>query len=401
MYSLWLVAKHEYRRIVARRGFIFGTVAVPLGLAALIAVGILAEELGRNRLPMGYVDHAGFLEVSRQGDLPDAQDRIAIRAYTDESSALSALEREEIQAYFVFPADYLGTRRTALYYLEEAPGDDAWSQFDDFVRLNLVAALPDEVQQRVLEGSRVAVWDTISGREFSEDSIINVVLPFVASSLLFFASASASGYMFRVVADEKGNRTMEVMVTSVTPGRLIGGKALGLMAATATQLLVYGIALVVGLSVAAPYVEMLQSIVVPWTYLGVMALLFVPTYVLIAAVMVVIGAAVTDTQQGQQLAGLISLLFMFPLFTLALLFENPSHPAVLFMTFFPTSAFLTISLRWGLSTVPVWQWGASWLILVISAVLAVWVAAKVFRIGMLRYGQPLSLRVGLAAIRGR
>jgi ABC-2 type transport system permease protein len=140
-------------------------------------------------------------------------------------------------------------------------------------------------------------------------------------------------------------------------------------------------------------------VVVPWDYLGVMALFFLPTYALISAVMIAIGGAVTEVQQGQQLAGLLNFLYLAPMLLLPLLFENPGHPIIIFLTLFPTTSFLTVSLRWGLGTVPLWQLGVSWVVLVATAGFMVWAAARIFRVGMLRYGQPLSLKSALEAVR--
>ncbi|MFQ5615690.1 MAG: ABC transporter permease [Anaerolineales bacterium] len=193
---------------------------------------------------------------------------------------------------------------------------------------------------------------------------------------------------------------MEVMLTSISPGQLIGGKAAGLLAASLTQLGIYAAAIVAGLVIAAPHVEPLQRAVVPWAYLGVMAIFFFPAYTLISAVMVAVGAAVTELQQGQQVAGILNLFFILPIMLMAVIFANPGHPLIVFFTLFPTTSFLTISLRWGLGTVPLWQLGISWILLVSSAVFAIWAAARVFRAGMLRYGQPLTFKTALAAVRG-
>jgi ABC-2 type transport system permease protein len=399
MRSFWLVAKHEYRRMVMRRAFLLLTLAIPVGMAALILLAIVVETSGQNTLPIGYVDPTGLVDSSRQATLPDANDRIKARPYADEEAALAALEREEIQAFFVLSSDYPHTLKTDLYYLEEPPSEDAWADFDEFIRANLVANLPDDVAQRLLQGPSIVVKDTASNREFSEASMINVILPFVATFLFFFATLAASGYMLGVVANEKENRTMEVMVTSITPGQLIGGKAVGLLAASLTQLAIYGIAAVVGLSVAAPYVPELQQATVPWTYLGVMALFFFPAFGLIAAILIAIGSAVTELQQGQQVAGILNLFFMVPIFLLPLILANPNHPTVVFFSLFPTTSFLTISLRWGLGTVPIWQLAVSWVLLVGTSLFTVWLAARVFRMGMLRYGQPLSLRAVVSAVR--
>jgi ABC-2 type transport system permease protein len=397
--NFWLVAKHEYRRMVVRRGFVFGTLAVPLGIVAVIGMAILVQRMGENDLPLGYVDKAGILDGTLQANLPSADDRIEIRAFPNTETALAALEAEEVQAVFVLSPDYRRTLQTDLYYLEDPPSEDVWSEFDDFVRLNLIATLPTEVQERVFEGPNPTLKDISSHREFSKSSIINVILPFVASMFFFIATMSAAGYMLRVVADEKENRTMEVMVTSVTPGQLIGGKAAGLLAASLTQLSIYVLAVVVGIKVAAPYVKELQQAAVPWMYLGVIALFFFPAYALISAVMIALGGAVTEIDQGQQIAGVLSLIFMIPLFLVGLLFANPAHPAIVALSLFPPTAFITISLRWGLGTIPMWQLGLSWVLLVVTAAFMIWAAARIFRAGMLRYGQPLSLKGAMAALR--
>jgi len=181
---------------------------------------------------------------------------------------------------------------------------------------------------------------------------------------------------------------------------LIGGKTAGLLAASLTQLSIYVVAAVIGLKVAAPYIPELQQATVPWDYLGIMALFFFPSYALVAAIMVAIGGAVGELQQGQQVAGILNLFFMLPIFLLPVIFQDPSHPIVVAFSIFPTTSFLTISLRWGLGTVPLWQIGVGWVLLVATAVLTVWAAARVFRAGMLRYGQPLSVRAAVAALRG-
>jgi ABC-2 type transport system permease protein len=399
MRNFWLVARHEYRRTVIRRGFVILTAAIPLGMAALIALAIVVNESGQSTLPLGYVDQAGILNAVEPGSVPGADQHIQIIAYPTTQAALAALNGNQIQAFFVFPPDYLKTLQTGIYYLHDAPSNTVWQQFDDFVRANLVASYPAGVQQRLLDGSSVTVHDIVSNRQFNENEIVNIVLPFVATFLFFFATISAAGYMLGVVATEKENRTMEIMLTSLTPGQLIGGKALGLLAAALTQLAIYVLAAIVGLIVAAPYVPELQQVTIPWTYLGIMVLFFLPAYTLISAVMIAVGSVVTELQQGQQLAGILNLFFMIPIFLLPVILENPGSPIVAFFTIFPITSFLTISLRWGLGTVPLWQMGAGWLLLVATAITAIWAAARIFRAGMLAYGQPLTFKSALTALR--
>jgi ABC-2 type transport system permease protein len=399
MHNYWLVARHEYQRMVFRRSFFVLTLAIPLAMVAFIALIIFVETRDSSDLPIGYVDPTGLLVAARHAELPDAENRIQVQPFSDVEASIAALEGDQVQAVFVLPENYPANLAMDLYYLENSPSDDAWGDFDDFLRVNLVAAYPDAVADRLFAGPEIIVIDLASGREFSDSAIINVILPFVASFFFFIATMSASGFMLQVVADEKENRTMEIILTSLTPGQLIGGKTLGLLAASLTQLAIYLLTVVLGVAIASVYVPELQAVVIPWGYLGVVALFFFPSYALIAAIMVAIGSAVTELQQGQQLAGILNLLFMAPLILTFLFFENPNGPAVIFMSLFPTTAFMTISLRWGLGTVPLWQLGLSWVLLVSTTLLMIWAAARIFRVGMLRYGQPLNLKAAVEAVR--
>jgi ABC-2 type transport system permease protein len=403
MRSLLLVARQEYRRTALRRSFLFATLGIPLLFVAVaaLAVFIQFQAEGESRAPVGYVDPAGILDAALQARLPNAENRVEIRAYPDEQAAEAALRAEEIQAFWVLPATYPSSLSTDLYYLDRAPSGTVWGQFDDFVRANLVSAYPEQVQARLLEGPTVTVEDVSSHRTFGGASVINIVLPFFATGLVVTAMIMMSGYMLQVVADEKENRTMESLLTSLTPGQLIGGKAAGLLGAALTQLAMYLVAAIIVLLTLKPLVPELQALTVPWDYLGMMALFFLPTYALMAGIMIALGGAVTEVQQGQQISGILTLFFLLPIFVLPLIFENPAHPIVVALTLFPTTSFVTISLRWGLGTVPVWQLAVSWLLLVATAAVTLWAAARIFRAGMLRFGQPLRLKHALAAVRGQ
>jgi ABC-2 type transport system permease protein len=174
----------------------------------------------------------------------------------------------------------------------------------------------------------------------------------------------------------------------------------GLMAASLSQLAVYVVTAVVAIKIATPYVAELQGVTVPWAYLGLMALFFFPAYGLISSILLAIGSTVTEVQQGQQIGGLLNLFFMLPILLLPVLFQDPGHPLMVAFTLFPTTSFLTISLRWGFGSIPAWQLVVSWFLLTATTLFMVWAAARIFRAGMLRYGQPLTLKGMIAAVRG-
>lgn len=397
MRNLWLMARHEYRNRVQTRAFVLATLGMPVLIIAIFAISAFVSMRGQSDLPIGYVDHAGFLDYDLYAQLEDAENRLELREFADDAGARSALEAEEIQGYYVVPAGYPQNMEVEVYFLEDWPNG---SDFADFLRANLLAHTDVPAGDWWLEGANVAIRAADTGREVSTDSAINIILPLVAAFFFFFSVMGSAGYLLQVVADEKENRTMEILITSISPLQLIAGKALGLMAVALTQIALWLVAVVIGLLIASRYVEFLQGATVPWSYLLIIALYFLPAYALMAAIMTAIGSAVTELQQGQQISGILNMLFIAPVFFVVLIFNSPNSPLLIFLTLFPTTSFLTVAMRWGTTGVPLWQMVASWLILVGTAAFTIWAASRIFRAGMLRYGQRLDVREMMGALRG-
>jgi ABC-2 type transport system permease protein len=402
MHKFWLVAKHEYLKTVSRRAFWLGTLGIPALIVVIMAVSIVISVGSVSDKPVGYVDDAGILEAAVYPELEEGEEFTQMRAFPDEKSAIAALvEAKEIEAFYVVPADYLQSPEVTLYYWEDWPAEAVRDDFEEFMQANLAAGLPAEVQQRVLQGVDLTVQSADGRREIAQKNFLSLIMPFIAGIFFVFAVMTSAGYLLQAVTDEKENRTVEIVVTSLTPEQLIGGKAAGLIAVALSQILVWALAVVVALIVGAQFLEPLQAVRVPWGFLLVIILYFFPAFCLIAGLMTAIGGMVTEMQQGQQIAGVLNMLFILPFFFVGLAFFDPDSPILVALTLFPTTAFITVAVRWGMTVIPVWQLLVSWLLLVATAGFSVWASARIFRAGMLRYGQRISLRGAIQILRTR
>lgn len=393
MRNALLVARHEYRNIVHKRSFVLATLGLPLLLAAIMAFSILLTRSGDDRRPVGYVDLAGVTAA--------AAPRSPLTPFADQETAAAALRRGDIQAYYVLSADYPATGHVLLFIDREPPGSAAAGAFQELLRDSLLAGQPEAVRQRISQGIEVTVRSADSRHEFRSMDPLSFLLPFAAGLFFVFVVMGAAGYLLQAVTAEKENRTVEIMATSMSSLQLVGGKAAGLLAVSLTQLAVWGAVVVLGLIAGAQWAPELRQLSVPWSLLALITLFFLPSYVLIAGMMITVGCAVTEARQGQQIAGILNLLFIVPFFLLVLVFTNPNAPVLVAMTLFPTTAFITLTMRWSVTTIPAWQVMLSWVLLVLSAGVSVWVAARVFRMGMLSYGQPLTPRSIVAIVRAR
>jgi ABC-2 type transport system permease protein len=400
MRKFWVVAKHEYLKIARKRSFLLGTLAMPIFFVGIMALAIVVVMAGENNSPIGYVDQAGLLKITElPADFDDGPNPVALLAFATEAQARAALESQEIQAYYVLPADYLTSRQAQLFYWDKIPRGDAQRRFDNLVRVNLSTALPAAVAERAQRGVNLTARSADGRQEISGESFVNIFVPFFIGLFFSIVVVSSGSYLMEAVSDEKENRTIEVMATSLTPGQLIGGKAIGLMTVALTQIGILAATIAVSLIVGAQFIEVLRAITIPWSMFLTLAIFFVPTFALISGMMIAVGSMVTETRQGQQIAGALSMLFTLPFFFMIVFFSAPNSPLATLLTIFPTTSFLTIALRWGMTTIPLWEMIVGWIAVTASAIFMVWAAGRIFRLGMLQYGQRLDVKSLLRAVR--
>ena len=389
MKKMLQVAWREYGRHVFTRRFTLMLLSVPLLVVFLVGMVLLVIRLESDDTPLGYVDHSGVLaDPLPPREVKWPAQAVPLLPFITEEYAQQALDDEVIQGYYVLPEDYLQTGLAELVYNKEPKGMSQ-EQFISFLALNLLANQPPNVAARVTEGTTVIVRSTDNSREASEDRFLDILMPFISGLIFFIAIATSSGYLLQAVVEEKENRTMEILVTTISPGQLMAGKIIGNIAIGFTQLFTWLVFIVLGLSLGSNWFEFLQGVQIPWSSLGLMLLVMVPAFVMICALMAAVGATVTEASEGQQVMGIFTLPLYLPYMLIGVLMENPNSPLAVGLSLFPLTAPLTVSIRAGFAIVPAWQLILSVGILVASAVGALWLAGRAFRLGMLRYGQRL------------
>lgn len=404
MRRLGLVALYEYRRHVSRGSFVMLLLSMPLLVAFSVGIGYLMGSLENNSDAVGYVDLAGLLAdpipAPRSGSSPnDVGDPRAVPliAFATEEEARAALEAGDIQAYYVVTADYMETNRVELVYIKP-PGDNVGGQFWDFMQINWLWDLPPEIAHRAVAGSNLIIrWPTDTpggGREFSEETFLNSLLPIfmgIGFLMLFFSSA---GYLMQAVAEEKENLTVEVLVTSVSPGQLMAGKIAGILGIASTQIAVWiafaGLAIFVGGRILG--ISVLTHLQIDWGIVAKVIVVALPTFTMVAGLMTALGAVMSKVQESQQVMGLLVQPIVVPFWLLKHIMENPGSALTIGLSLFPLTALTTFCLRLAFMPVPTWQVAVSASLLAVCAVGTVWLAGRAFRLGMLRYGQRVRWR---------
>jgi ABC-2 type transport system permease protein len=395
MHKTWLVIKHEYLTNVKRRSFLFAAFGVPLFtivmLVIIFALAINNEEDLERLGTIGYVDQAGVL--TQQIEKPET-----FQPFDSEAAVRAALDEGSVGAYFILPPDYMDTGTIRIVGRSDIP-EALNNNIDFYLRSNLSTGLDPEIADRISDPVQSSVKTLDNGRVIRENAIVGLFLaPFIFVIVFLIATQTTSGYLMSGVVEEKSNRIMEILVTSITPFQLLFGKIVGLGALGLTQLVIWMVAGAVTL-VVGRNTEFLGSLSVPTDLLIVGVIYFLLGYFFLASAMAGIGAVVGSEQESRQFAAIFSIGLSVPFFAIVSFFTDPSGTLVTFLTLFPLTSPVAVILLMGFGTIPTWQLVASIVLLLFTTLFVVWASARVFRWALLLYGKRPGPRELLRVIR--
>ena len=393
MKKFWLVCKHEYLRHVLRKRFIMALLSVPLTMAVIIGVGVLAAFVSMDFRPIGFVDQSGLfsnpqpLPRTSRGWFPI----VAQSQFASEESARQALADKEIQGIFIIAPDYWETGKVTLV-AETLLDSSIYRDFEEFLILNFLASKPETIRERLVSGAEIVVRSTGTERQLDSSNFFTFLVP-ISSGLLFMLAINTSGgYLLQAVVEEKENRTMEIVLTSVSTNQLMIGKIIGNLSVGLSQLGIWLLATIVGVIFAIRAFPEFSNFRLDPTFLWVLLVTFLPAFVMVSALMAMVGATTTESREAQQISALFTIPIGVPFWFMGVIMTNPNGPLAIGFSLFPLTAPVTLPLRAILTNLPFWQIGLSVALLTLFAAGALWLASRAFQLGLLRYGKKLSLR---------
>lgn len=423
MSRLFLVAVREYLENVRTKAFLIAIFLTPLLMGASFVVPMLLQQKAPERRTLALLDTTGVLvdevatrlearrgphgkaslyaveRVALPGDDPAAREAAVLARRAD-------LDRRVLDgALFA----WVVLRPSALERVEGATPSEyrTGNLFDQKVYADLVAVLRDVVNARVVARGAVApdvakVLSTpppLSQADVrvttKEAGIATTAMPFIFTLLLFLTIVTVSQALVTSTVEEKSNRVIEVLLSSVSPFQLMAGKILGTCAVGLTLMTIWAAAGLSGLA--------LQGIsVVSGGQLALFLAFYLLGFLLFASLMVAVGSVCNTLKEAQNLlAPLMAVLTLSFLFVVAVMRE-PHGGLARVLSLVPFSSPFLMMLRIGSTPPPpASEVVASLLLLALTAVLAMAAAGRIFRVGVLMYGKPPGLRDILRFVRTR
>ncbi|MCG6118764.1 MAG: ABC transporter permease [Aquimonas sp.] len=445
MSKILQIAWREFVATALTKGFIVGLVAVPLMMgAALLAIPLLTNfktppvrgevavldlsgagidaRLAETLSPEAFAERRRRVQARMDAAMPEAirglqagpQAQAGIEAALGEVPSLRIaslspgvdLEAEKARLL----ADDTGdARRLALLVIaadavrSESGGE--LGSYEFFIRKKLdervvgeirdalrPAVLDARMQTRGIDAAQVRALSELprvravtvgEGGESSAALAVAEFLPVAFMMLMFMGIMTAGQMLVTSTVEEKSSRVVEVLLAAVSPTQLMAGKILGQLGVGLLMMSVYA-----GLGVLALLSFALTGLLEFWQ-LAVFALFFLIAFAIFGALMAAAGAAVNELREAQSLLTPIVLFAAAPMILWMPIRSDPNSTLATVLSLTPpVSPFVMVMRISSNAPPPAWQIGLSLLLGVLAAIAAMWVAGKVFRVGLLMHGKP-------------
>ncbi len=426
MQKILLIARSEYLRRVRTKTFVLTTILAPVlmlvVIALPIAMAVFSEDDSTRRIAM--VDETGRLSEPFVESLPSSY---AVQVVDLPVDSLRAQVLDgRLDGFFVLPEGLLEGTSGATYY---GRGGGGLSQqmalqgaLRDAVRRQRIrdSGASDEVLALLDERANLDLVTVSTEGDAADGTIISSILGYMLGMLIYVAVLIYGMMVMRGVIEEKSTRIVEIIASSARPYELMMGKVFGIGLVGLTQfvgwsVLMLAISALVGPLMAlvfspdvinSPAVSMtegmatgdlpldpasLASVLNPGLLISFVGF-FLGGYLLYSALFAAVGSAVEQESDAQTLQLPVMLPVILPVFFLPYLIEQPDSTLSVILSLFPFSSPILMTVRMTVTSVPLWQILLAFVFLALGFMVMIWIAARIYRVGILMYGKKATFR---------
>ena len=423
MNKILIIIQREFLKRVRTKGFIILTITMPFIMAALVFVPLWLSSIENDeQQKVAVIDPTGVYAKALKASKSFAFS--AQPVITEEMRS----EDSPYDAVVAISGDLVKNNgKVTIYSHKEIPGnmlDYIQSKLNETVQKQKLEAtgiagldkIIDDVQRDV--NMRTVKWSK-EGDEQASSTYVAIIVGGIFTLLIYIFVITYGGMVMQSVMEEKTNRIMELLVSSVKPFQLMMGKIIGVMLVGIAQMALWGVILSIIMTVASvgfgvsqaqsiaagqpmpsPTMnmsqdtqELLTAIVnLPYAEIGLMfIIMFVGGYLLYSSFFAATGASINEQEDANQFVVPITMITLFGLYAAMYSIENTDGPLAFWASLFPLTSPIVMMIRIPFG-VPLWQELLSIALLYASAFLMIWIGGKIYRVGILMYGKKPSIK---------
>ena len=405
MHNVWLIAKREYLEQVRGKAFKITTVLIPVifvGIFGLIYVASKNSGTGKH-IAIASSDPELARNVQQQliGD-KDAHTTVEVVApatEADRQQLTDRVDQKQLDGYLWLQTAPGQAQPTGVYESRTSGDFTTVARLTDAVtrasmqrQLAARGLAPGDIDS-LTKDIKMETLQVQNGKTSNSNAMGTFWAAYVMAFLLSFTVVMYGMNVGRSVIQEKTSRIFEVMLASVKPEEMLAGKLIGVGSVGITQIAIWAVAasLFAGSALAGKLMSGELAIHFSPVELVLFGVYFVLGYVLYSALFAGLAATVSTEQELQQYSPLAAVPIWLSFGMITFIVSNPNSVWSVAISMFPPCAPITMFLRMASQFPPVWQIAASILLMLAAIYLVLWVASRVYRVGILMYGKRATL----------
>ena len=427
MSKIGIVIEREYMERVKKKSFIITTILMPMLMLVLMALpAIIMNYVDSSATTVSVIDNSSMI-------LPQLKntESLNIRPATD-ATVDSALTRDGIDAVLVIPENILTGNRSGLKYYANGPSSVG-------TETGIVDQINSIIETERLKGYNIANLDDIlesvksnvslttvradKDSEESNSSMFSYGVGIGMTFVLYMFLLIYGQMVMTSIIEEKGNRVLEVVVSSVKPAQLMMGKIVGVALVAVTQMVIWGILLALMSAYLLPAlmpadamadvaavqsgnfdsisdqssIEIIQAVGMLGNVSHILSLIALMTvflvfgFLLYSSIFAAVGSSVDNIQDASQLTSFAVFPIIFGLIFAMVAATDPMGSVAFWMSMFPLTSPMVMVARIPFG-IPAWEIALSLVLLAIGFIAMVWLAGKIYRVGIFMYGKKPSIK---------
>lgn len=396
MHNLSTVIRFEITRTLKRKSFWVLALGFPLMMAVIFGIIFLSSQSTNNAADQLKNQHFS-LEVTDESGLINQNllKGVHAKVISDKQSGIDDVAQGRIDSYIYYPENL--SKSTVEVYGKNVDvfNNSRYEEVAKYLLTSSVELTTSPQVQTILSGKlHVAATTYRDGRVY--DPMKEMILPGIFLVLFYLLISFFGNQMLTSTTEEKENRVIEMILTTIEARTLIIGKIISLILLALLQGAVIVIPAILIYSVFHSQLQLpwfdLTTLPVDWSRMGVACAVFVASLILFTGLLVLIGSSVPTAKDAGGFIGIVMMLIFGPLYAVTLFISAPTDPLVTALSLFPFTAPIPLLLRNAVGNLQAWEVAVALPILIVTAAITIALAVRVFRYGALEYSRKLSLK---------
>jgi len=411
LHKIKLIFKREYLTRIRRKSFIWSTILVPVGLILLIAIPVI--------ITMWESDTVHKVAIlDNTNTVFERFNALNSQRYVEATSNADMLKKDvtdgKIDGYIIISEEHIiHDLNPTLYYkgggieFTQSVTSDVRTVISE-ERLSRIE-VSDEVRSILKKNpdlDRKKITET--GKTEEDNSFALSALGYIMAFFIYGAMFGYGAIIMRSVIEEKTNRIVEVIASSVKPTELMIGKVLGVGALGLTQFTIWTFASIAIMSGAIPVISSMMSPditattqqasssftmpeieITTWIYFLIYYLF---GYLIYSALFAAVGSAVDSESDSQQLQIPLMIPIILSIVLMPKVITDPDSTLAVITSLIPLFSPILMVGRIPITEVPFWQIGLSFILMAVTFYFFMLISAKIYRVGILMYGKKVNFK---------